>query len=280
MIGRRFSFGGCVESRLKLTEIYKSVQGESTWAGLPCIFVRTTGCNLRCSWCDSAYSFYGGEWWTLPRVMERVRALDCPLVELTGGEPLLQPATPDLARELLACGFTVLCETSGERPIDVLPEGVIRIMDMKCPDSGESARNRPGNIPLLNKRDEVKFVLASRRDYEWAREQVRTHKLAERVNAVLFSVAFAKVLPVEVVIGFWKTSCPCDSNYRCISSSGIRRRKASEPIFFRRRFWLGFVEERFVLEARLHVRPLAHDFAQQMVWPFRHDRLESRNSIP
>ncbi|HYF49967.1 MAG TPA: radical SAM protein [Planctomycetota bacterium] len=188
-----------MEARLKLTEIYKSIQGESTWAGLPCIFVRTTGCNLRCSWCDSEYSFYGGEWCTLPRILEKVRDLDCKLVELTGGEPLLQPAVPELAKELLGSGYTVLCETSGERPIDVLPDGVIRIMDLKCPDSGMCERNRMSNIPLLNKRDEVKFVLASRRDYEWAREQVLTHRLAEKVNAVLFSVAFGKVAPVDVV---------------------------------------------------------------------------------
>jgi 7-carboxy-7-deazaguanine synthase len=188
-----------MEARLKLTEIYKSIQGESTWAGLPCIFVRTTGCNLRCSWCDSEYSFYGGEWWTLEKILSRVAELDCDLVELTGGEPLLQPATPLLAKELLAAGKTVLIETSGERDIGVLPPGVIRIMDLKCPDSGESDRNRAENIPLLNKRDEVKFVLASRKDYEFAREQITKHNLSERVNAVLLSVVFGKLEPVQVV---------------------------------------------------------------------------------
>src|SRR3569623_615442 len=118
-----------MDARLKLTEIYKSVQGESTWAGLPCNFIRTTGCNLRCSWCDSVYSFYGGDWWPRDKIMARVAELDCDLVELTGGEPLLQPAVPELARQLLAAGKTVLCETSGERPIELLPDGVIRIMD-------------------------------------------------------------------------------------------------------------------------------------------------------
>jgi 7-carboxy-7-deazaguanine synthase len=188
-----------MEARLKLTEIYKSIQGESTWAGLPCIFIRTTGCNLRCSWCDSEYSFYGGDWWTIPQILERVAALDCDLVELTGGEPLLQPAVPDLAKELLAAGKTVLIETSGERDIGVLPPSVIRIMDLKCPDSGESGRNRYDNIPLLNNRDEVKFVLASRKDYEFAREQLLKHKLNERVNSVLLSVVFGKLEPVQVV---------------------------------------------------------------------------------
>jgi 7-carboxy-7-deazaguanine synthase len=188
-----------VTDRLRITEIYKSVQGESTWAGLPCIFVRTTGCNLRCVWCDSEYSFYGGSWMELDAILARVVELDCKLVELTGGEPLLQPGVPVLAKMLLDRGYTVLVETSGERPVEVLPPGAIRIMDLKCPDSGECERNRFENIAQLNQNDEVKFVLASRRDYEWAREQVRKYDLDKRVKAVLFSVAFGKVEPVQVV---------------------------------------------------------------------------------
>ena len=188
-----------MSERIKITEIYASIQGESTWAGLPCTFVRTTGCNLRCSWCDSAYSFYGGTWMDLDAILARVGELAPKLVELTGGEPLLQPAVPVLAKRLQERGYTVLVETSGERPIDVLPDGVVRIMDLKCPDSGESHRNRAGNIAQLKKIDEVKFVLASRRDYEWARQQVLDHNLAARVNAVLFSVAFGKVEAVDVV---------------------------------------------------------------------------------
>jgi 7-carboxy-7-deazaguanine synthase len=194
--------------RLRITEIYKSIQGESTWAGLPCIFVRTTGCNLRCSWCDSAYSFYGGGWMTLNEIMAEVRQLDCSLVEITGGEPLLQPNTVDLASLLHKAGKTVLVETSGERPIEVLPEGVIRIMDLKCPDSGECERNRLENIAHLKKYDEVKFVLASRRDYEFARTQIRTHKLDDRVNAVLLSVVFGKLEPVQVVDWMLKDKLP------------------------------------------------------------------------
>jgi 7-carboxy-7-deazaguanine synthase len=188
-----------VTDRLRITEVYKSVQGESTWAGLPCIFVRTTGCNLRCSWCDSAYSFYGGAWMTLDQILARIGELDCKLVEITGGEPLLQPGVPLLAKMLLDRDCTVLVETSGERPIEVLPPGAIRIMDLKCPDSGECDRNRFENIAQLKPEDEVKFVLASRRDYEWAREQVRTHGLDKRVKAVLFSVVFGKLEPVQAV---------------------------------------------------------------------------------
>lgn len=185
--------------RLRITEIYKSIQGESTWAGLPCTFVRTTGCNLRCSWCDSVYSFYGGTWMALDEILSRVEALDCKLVELTGGEPLLQPMVPILAGRLQALGCTVLVETSGERPIETLPDGVIRIMDLKCPDSGECGRNRMENIAHLKKYDEVKFVLASRRDYEFARAQIAEHDLGQRVNAVLLSVVFGKLEPVQVV---------------------------------------------------------------------------------
>ena len=185
--------------RLRITEIYKSVQGESTWAGLPCTFVRTTGCNLRCAWCDSAYSFYGGAWMTLDEIVLRVENLDCKLVEITGGEPLLQPNVPVLAGRLQALGCTVLVETSGERPIEVLPDGAIRIMDLKCPDSGECARNRFENIAHLRPYDEIKFVLASRRDYEWARSQIAEHALDKRVNSVLLSVVFGKLEPVQVV---------------------------------------------------------------------------------
>ena len=185
--------------RLRVTEIYKSIQGESTFAGLPCIFIRTTGCNLRCVWCDSAYSFYGGSWMTLDAIMAEVEKLDCALVEITGGEPLLQPGTPLLAQRLQRAGKTVLVETSGERPIETLPDGVIRIMDLKCPDSGESERNRLENIAHLQPRDEIKFVLASRRDYEFARDKIREHNLGARVNSVLLSVVFGKLQPVQVV---------------------------------------------------------------------------------
>jgi len=184
---------------LRITEIYKSIQGESTWAGLPCIFVRLTRCNLRCVWCDTAYAFHGGEDMSVGEVVDRCRALTCPLVEITGGEPLAQEACADLARALLDAGLTVLIETSGSLPIDVLPSDVIRIMDLKCPDSGECDKNHWPNIAALNARDEVKFVLASRRDYEWARDEVRKHDLGRRCNAVLFSPVFGAIDPADIV---------------------------------------------------------------------------------
>jgi len=180
-----------------ITEIFKSIQGEGTRAGLPCIFVRVTGCNLRCTWCDTAYAFHGGKKYTVEGVLDAVRALAgegngrISLVEITGGEPLLQPETPALAEKLLAEGYTVMIETSGERYVGVLPREVIKIVDVKCPDSGEPDTFDVANLGELDKKDEVKFVIASRRDYEFARDFTASHKLAERVHEVLFSPVFA-----------------------------------------------------------------------------------------
>ena len=179
-----------------VTEIFKSIQGEGTRAGLPCIFVRLTGCNLRCTWCDTAYAFHGGQKMTVDDVLERVEALNrrpdghptgVPLVELTGGEPLLQHETNSLTQHLLAAGYTVMIETSGERFIGDLPSDVIRIVDVKCPDSGEPDTFNMRNLAELNKKDEVKFVVSSRRDYEFARDFASQHDLENRVHAVLFS---------------------------------------------------------------------------------------------
>jgi 7-carboxy-7-deazaguanine synthase len=183
-----------------ITEIFKSIQGESSYAGLPCIFVRLTGCNLRCTWCDTAYAFHGGTKCTLDEVLGRVEEFSrgangakerVRLVELTGGEPLLQPETPELARRLLAAGYTVLIETSGERDVSKLPREVVKIVDVKCPDSGEFGKFLPANLDALERRDEIKFVIASRRDYEFARDFLAGHRLAERVGEVLFSPVFA-----------------------------------------------------------------------------------------
>ena len=184
---------------VRLTEIYKSVQGESTWAGLPCIFVRLSGCPLRCVWCDTEYAFYGGDKISVEDVVRKCGELDCPLVEITGGEPLAQPACVDLAAALLGEGYTVLIETSGSLPIGVLPDGVVTIMDLKCPDSGECEKNDWSNIDALSPKDEVKFVIASRRDYEWSRDIVREHALNERCNAVLFSPVFDAISPADLV---------------------------------------------------------------------------------
>ena len=177
-----------------ITEIFLSIQGESTYSGLPCIFVRLTGCNLRCTWCDTAYAFHGGKKMSIDDVLSRVTELaggNSALVELTGGEPLLQAEAAPLAERLLAAGHTVLVETSGERPIGTLPREVVKIVDVKCPDSGEGGTFQMENLATLDGKDEVKFVIASRRDYEFAREFTLQHGLAGRVRQVLFSPVFA-----------------------------------------------------------------------------------------
>lgn len=179
-----------------ITEIFKSIQGEGTRAGLPCIFVRLTGCNLRCTWCDTAYAFHGGDKMTVDEVIARVHELAgaganrLPLVEITGGEPLLQRETPELASRLLAEGFTVMIETSGERFVGVLPPEVIKIVDVKCPDSGEPDTFDIANLETIGKNDEIKFVLSTRRDYEFARDFTRDYRLPGRVGQVLFSPVF------------------------------------------------------------------------------------------
>jgi 7-carboxy-7-deazaguanine synthase len=172
---------------VQVTEIFRSIQGESTFTGLPCVFVRLTGCNLRCTWCDTGYAFYGGQKMTVDEVVEKVRAYGVPLVEITGGEPLLQKEAISLMERLLAEGYQVMLETSGERPIAPVPREVIKIVDVKCPDSGEPDTFRLDNLERLAPHDQVKFVLASRRDYEFARDFTRRHELARRVRAVIFS---------------------------------------------------------------------------------------------
>jgi len=179
---------------MQITEIYKSLQGESTYAGLPCVFVRLTGCNLRCSWCDSEYTFTGGRRMTLEEVMGEVKKVsDGGLVEITGGEPMLQERdVVPLMLQLISAGYIVLLETSGERPLGRVPADVVKIVDVKCPDSGEADTFRMENLDTLSTRDEIKFVISSRKDYEFARDFTARHKLDRRVNAVLFSPAFGK----------------------------------------------------------------------------------------
>jgi 7-carboxy-7-deazaguanine synthase len=180
---------------MQITEIYKSIQGESTHAGLACVFVRLTGCNLRCSWCDSEYTFTGGQRRTLEEVAAEVNRLspDGGLVEITGGEPMLQEReVVPLMQRLLDAGYTVLLETSGERPLERVPRQVLKIVDVKCPDSGEPDTFHMENLETLSSQDEVKFVLSDRADYEFARDFVKQHSLDRRVKAVLFSPAFSK----------------------------------------------------------------------------------------
>jgi len=179
---------------LQVTEIYKSLQGESTYSGLPCVFVRLTGCNLRCSWCDSEFSFYGGKKMTLQEVLNEVAGLSSGgLIEITGGEPMLQEReVVPLMEHLLDAGYQVLLETSGERPLARVPKPVIKIVDVKCPHSGEPDTFALENLETLQPHDELKFVLTDRTDYEFARDFVFHHGLAERVHAILFSPAFEK----------------------------------------------------------------------------------------
>jgi 7-carboxy-7-deazaguanine synthase len=200
---------------MQITEIFRSIQGEGTRAGLPCVFVRLTGCNLRCVWCDTAYAFHGGTKMSVEEILAKVNELSvgqafqpaqlvdenkragwraCAtinLVELTGGEPLLQPETIPLAEKLLAAGYTVMIETSGERFIGNLPGDVIKIVDVKCPDSGEPDTFDLKNLDAIGAQDEIKFVIASRRDYDFARAFTERHNLPARVREVIFSPVFA-----------------------------------------------------------------------------------------
>ncbi|WP_446741689.1 radical SAM protein [Silvibacterium acidisoli] len=177
-----------------LIEIYKSVQGESSFAGVPCIFVRLAGCNLRCSWCDSEYTFTGGYKLTEDEVVAEIEKLaPVKLVEFTGGEPLLQERElVPLMQRLLDSGYELMIETSGERPVDNVPTAVHRIIDVKCPGSGEASRFRMSNLEQLTQRDEVKFVITGRPDYEYAREFIRKHELESRAGQILLSPAFTK----------------------------------------------------------------------------------------
>jgi 7-carboxy-7-deazaguanine synthase len=180
---------------MQITEIYKSIQGESTYAGVPCIFVRLTGCNLRCDWCDSEYSFFGGRKMSQADILAEVNRLSPAggYVEITGGEPMLQEReVVPLMQGLLATGYTVLLETSGERSLRTVPTNVIKIVDVKCPNSGAPDTFCMENLQSLTPRDEVKFVISDRLDYEFARDFCVRHDLARQVNAVLFSPAFAQ----------------------------------------------------------------------------------------
>jgi len=183
---------------LIINEIFHSIQGESTYAGAPCVFVRLTACDLRCTWCDTPYAFTEGRKRTVAEVVEEVAAFGCPLVEVTGGEPLLQEDVYPLLSALRDRGLTVLLETGGHIGVERVPDGVVKIIDVKCPGSGESARNHWPNLDLLGPADEVKFVIGDRADYEFAREIVYRHQLAGRCAAVLFSPVHDVLAPPEL----------------------------------------------------------------------------------
>ena len=183
---------------LTINEIFHSIQGESTRAGAPCVFVRLTACDLRCTWCDTPYAFTDGAKRTVADVVDEVMAFGCPLVEITGGEPLLQEDVYPLMAALHARGLTVLLETGGHISVSRVPDGVVRIIDVKCPASGESARNHWPNLNLLAPADEVKFVVRDRADYEFARGVVARHDLAGKCAAVLFSPVHDVLPPLEL----------------------------------------------------------------------------------
>jgi len=177
---------------LVINEIFYSIQGESTAAGKPCVFIRLTYCNLRCTYCDTAYAFSEGREMTLEEIMQQVRSFNCDLVEVTGGEPLLQKNVHSLLTMLCDAGYEVLLETGGQMDIQPVDDRVTRIMDIKCPSSGESDKNRWQNISLLRPQDEVKFVVGDRADYEWAANLISEYGLNEKCT-VLISPVFAKI---------------------------------------------------------------------------------------
>ena len=183
---------------LVVHEMYVSVQGESTHTGRPCAFVRLTACDLRCSWCDTPYAFTGGKKMSVDEVVAEVEKLRCPLVEITGGEPLLQADVIPLMEKLIAAGHEVLVETGGHLPITELPPEVVAIIDVKCPGSGEAAKMHWPNLDALRAHDEVKFVIKDRADYEYARKVVRYHDLASKSEAVLFSPVHGVLAPADL----------------------------------------------------------------------------------
>lgn len=195
------------DQRLRVIEVYASVQGESTFVGLPCTFVRLAGCNLRCTWCDSVYTFKGGERRSIADVLDEVRRLGVRLVEVTGGEPLVHRQAIPLMQALIDEGYTVLLETSGSRDIGPVPAPVHIILDFKAPDSGEERANLWSNVEKLRSKDEVKLVLASRRDYEWARQVIAEHRLADRCT-VLISPVFGAVDPAQLVAWILEDALP------------------------------------------------------------------------
>ena len=193
---------------LTVNEIFHSIQGESTRAGCPCVFIRLTACDLRCSWCDTPYAFYEGKRQTVAEVVAEVARYNCSLVEVTGGEPLLQADVYELMDVLLAAGHTVMLETGGHRSIERVPVDVVKIVDVKCPGSGESDKNNWSNLDRLAPHDEVKFVVKDRPDYEFAREVIARYHLGSRAAAVLMSPVHGVLDPKELSQGLLTDGLP------------------------------------------------------------------------
>ena len=183
---------------IKINEIYLSVQGESTHTGLPCIFVRLTGCNLRCSWCDTAYAFHEGTNMSIDEILQKVESFGIHLIEITGGEPLMQDNVYTLMRRLIEKGYKVMLETGGSISLERVPKDVIKIMDLKCPGSGEQEKNNLDNLKLLAPHDEVKFVILDKKDYEWSRDIIKKYKINETAH-ILLSPVFDKLELKEMV---------------------------------------------------------------------------------
>ena len=184
---------------LKINEIFYSIQGESSHAGKPCVFVRLTYCNLRCTYCDTEYAFYNGKDMTIDEIVTEVNKYNCKTVEVTGGEPLMQKPVHQLMKRLCDEGFSVLIETGGSLDISLIDPRVIRIMDLKCPSSNMVHKNLYENIRHLRPDDEVKFVIGTREDYDWSVDQIRKYGIHHKVNAILFSPAFGVIEPVQIV---------------------------------------------------------------------------------
>jgi len=187
-----------LENLLKVNEIYLSIQGESTQAGLPCVFVRLTYCNLRCTYCDTEYAFYEGKDYTIDQVIKEIGKYDCQLVEVTGGEPLVQEECKDLMNRLCNEGYVVMLETGGSLPVKDVDQRVMIIMDFKCPSSGMMKKNLYENINYIKPTDEIKFVVGNREDYEWSKEIIEKYNLSSKCN-ILFSVVFGELEPVTLV---------------------------------------------------------------------------------
>ena len=192
---------------IKINEIYLSVQGESTHTGLPCIFIRLTGCNLRCSWCDTAYAFHEGKNMSIDEILQKVANFEIHLVEITGGEPLMQDNVYTLMRRLIKKGYKVMLETGGSISLERVPKEVIKIMDLKCPGSGEQEKNNLDNLKLLLPHDEVKFVILDKKDYEWSRDIIKRYKINETAH-ILISPVFDKLELKEIVKWILKDRLP------------------------------------------------------------------------
>ncbi len=198
MLSLRYTFESERKRLLKVNEIYYSIQGESSKAGLPCVFVRLTYCNLRCSYCDTEYAFYEGEEKTIEEIIAEVKKFNCNLIEITGGEPLVQSESIELMTKLCDEGFEVMIETGGSLPIKDIDKRVMIIMDLKCPSSKMMKKNLYQNIDYIKKIDEIKFVIGSRKDYDWSKEIVDTYRLNDKCS-VLFSVVFGQLEPVQLI---------------------------------------------------------------------------------